>query len=357
MTAAWAPPSRSSQHAAHWRGQIVLVEQTLDGAAVELAQHLQPLRLQPLQQPGDLVDPGDGAAGELGELGVDLGCRGLCNPTRSFGKLPIDVKAALVDPAAEHPQRLFCRRQRRQPVIQLAQHFAVLHAVFAEPIAAARRSSNQYVPAGSSPWRGFRGFDIWRISRSPAASLRCASSSASAAAPSFAGSPSARHIAMVQRCRSSGTIGQPWRGASTCCSMAVSKASLCATTTQLGFAAASTNSGGTGSPGQPQLHGTVVDGICHAQNFRRRVSRVLVRADLLQADLAPGLDVAKQDVRNGDVALGRGAVGERLMHGRYRQLCGNIAKQAGVREAQFVDFNRLRADCHCVTAMPRRRAA
>ena len=131
------------QHAAHWRGQIVLVEQTLDGAAVELAQHLQPLRLQPLQQPGDLIDPGDGAACELGELGVDLGCRGLCYPTRSFGKWPIDVKAALVDPAVEHPHRLFCRRQRGQPVIQLAQYFAVLHAVFAEPLAAARRSSYQ----------------------------------------------------------------------------------------------------------------------------------------------------------------------------------------------------------------------
>ena len=65
------------------------------------------LILQPLQQPGDLVDPGDGAIGELGKLGVDLGCRGLCNPARSFGELPIDMEAALVDPAAEHPQRLF----------------------------------------------------------------------------------------------------------------------------------------------------------------------------------------------------------------------------------------------------------
>ena len=81
----------------------------------------------------------------------------------------------------------------------------------------------------------------------------------------------------------------------------------------------------------PQLHGTVVDGICHAQNFRRRVSRIPVRADLLQVGLAPGLDVAKQDVRNGDVALARGAVGERLMHGAVPPALRGIAKQAGVR--------------------------
>jgi len=35
-----------------------------------------------------------------------LGRRGLCDPARSLGELPIDVKAAFVDAAAEHPQRL-----------------------------------------------------------------------------------------------------------------------------------------------------------------------------------------------------------------------------------------------------------
>ena len=72
----------------------------------------------------------------------------------------------------------------------------------------------------------------------------------------------------------------------------------------------------------PQLHGIVVDGICHAQNFRRRVSRVLVRADLLQAELAPGFDVAKQDVRDSDVDLDLRCGGAAAHAWRYRQLCG-----------------------------------
>ena len=82
--------------------------------------------------------------------------------------------------------------------------------------------------------------------------------------------------------------------------MAVSNASLCAQTSQLGSAAASINSGGTGSPGQPQLHRLIIHRIRHTHDFSRGIGRVLVRADLLQADRAPGLDVAMQNVRNGD---------------------------------------------------------
>jgi hypothetical protein len=62
--------------------------------------------LQPLCQPGDLTDCGDGAIGELGKLGVDLGSCGLGDPARCFGESPINMETARVDPAAERPQRL-----------------------------------------------------------------------------------------------------------------------------------------------------------------------------------------------------------------------------------------------------------
>ena len=58
---------------------------------------------------------------------------------------------------------------------------------------------------------------------------------------------------------------------------------------------------------QPHLHGAVVDGIGRAQNFRRRVGRVLVHADLWQVGVAPGLVVAMQRMR--DAGRGRAAVG------------------------------------------------
>ena len=56
---------------------------------------------------------------------------------------------------------------------------------------------------------------------------------------------------------------------------------------------------------QPHLHGAVVDDIGRAQNFRRTVGRVLVRADLGQVGVAPGL-VAMQ--RMCDAGRGRAAV-------------------------------------------------
>ena len=103
---ACAPPSRSSSTRCTADGRLCLFEQLFDSLAIKCL-HRAALTLQPLSQPGDLVDSGDGASGELGKLGVDFGCRGLCNPACSFGERPIDMEAALVDPAAEHPQRLF----------------------------------------------------------------------------------------------------------------------------------------------------------------------------------------------------------------------------------------------------------
>ena len=67
------------EHAAHGWRQLFRVEQLLNRLAIELLCRAA-LLLQPLQHPGDLIDPGDGAAGELGELGVDLRRRLLCNP-------------------------------------------------------------------------------------------------------------------------------------------------------------------------------------------------------------------------------------------------------------------------------------
>ena len=46
----------------------------------------------------------------------------------------IDMEAALVDPAAQLPQRLFCLGQRRQPIIQLALDLNVLSAIVVEPL-------------------------------------------------------------------------------------------------------------------------------------------------------------------------------------------------------------------------------
>ena len=65
---------------------------------------MQPRSCSHCQQPCDLVDAGDGAAGELGKLGVDLRRRRLRNLTGGLGKCTVNVEATLVDLAAERPQ-------------------------------------------------------------------------------------------------------------------------------------------------------------------------------------------------------------------------------------------------------------
>jgi len=60
--------------------------------------------LQPGHQLGDLVNAGDGAAGELGNLLVDLRCGRLCNPASSFSKSTINTEAASIDLVAQLPQ-------------------------------------------------------------------------------------------------------------------------------------------------------------------------------------------------------------------------------------------------------------
>ena len=89
--------------------------------------------LQPYLQLCDLVDPGDGAASDLGEFSIDLGCRCLCNPARGLREPPIDVKAAVIYRRAQHPQCVLRRQQRAQDVIDLALDLHILAAIFAEP--------------------------------------------------------------------------------------------------------------------------------------------------------------------------------------------------------------------------------
>ena len=152
--------------------------------------------------------------------------------------------------------------------MQFALYFNVLLAVAIEPIEPLLDRRTNMCPPGSSPLRGFRGFDIWCISRSPAASLRFSSSSASAAALSFAGSPSARHIAWVQTWRSSGTSGQPIAGMQHMLlnggfeSVVVRSYTPARIRLQLQRIPAASDR----RPGA-QLHGAVIDGKCHTQNF------------------------------------------------------------------------------------------
>ena len=117
LTAACAPPRRSSSTRRTAGGKSSVLKLPLDCFAVELCA-VQPCCCSHCQQPRDLIDPGDGAAGDLGELGIDLRRRRLCDPPRRFGKLAINTEAALIDPAAQLPERLFGRRQRRQPLKQ-----------------------------------------------------------------------------------------------------------------------------------------------------------------------------------------------------------------------------------------------
>jgi hypothetical protein len=121
------------EHAPHRRRQIFLLELPLDRLAVELLRRAV-MVVQPLQQPRDLVDPGDRAAGDLGKFGVDLRCRRLRDPPRGFGKLAINTEPALVDLAAQRPERLFRRRQRRQPLKQLTFDFDILPTIVVEPV-------------------------------------------------------------------------------------------------------------------------------------------------------------------------------------------------------------------------------
>ena len=164
--------------------------------------------MQPPEQARNLIDAGNGAAGDLGELSIDLRCSGLCNLTGSLSKFPIDTEAASVDLAVEDPQCLLGRRQRRQPCVELALYIDILLAIAVEPIEALR-----ILKPMDDGWIFVlvRTPRLRRLMHQPFASsvfaigelqrISCGAQSA--------GSPVAKHIAIVQTWRSSGTIGQP----------------------------------------------------------------------------------------------------------------------------------------------------
>jgi hypothetical protein len=108
LAAAWAPLWRSSQHATHCRRHIVGRDKILDRSLVERIRDAALLR-QPHLQPPKLVDAGDGAAGQLGELGIEFWGR-LRDRTSCSGQFAVDVKAAGIDAQVEQPQLLLFRR-------------------------------------------------------------------------------------------------------------------------------------------------------------------------------------------------------------------------------------------------------
>jgi hypothetical protein len=74
----------------------LLLELARDRTLIELAQ-CAALPLQPCEQSGDLADPGDGAAGDLGELLIDLRRSSLCNLAGGFSEAAVNTETACVD--------------------------------------------------------------------------------------------------------------------------------------------------------------------------------------------------------------------------------------------------------------------
>ena len=95
-------PKPQFEHPPHRTRQALAFQLALDRPAVELL-HRAALLLQPGQQSGDLIDPGDGTAGEIAKLSIDLRRGRLGDPPCRLGELPVNAEAALVDEAAQLP--------------------------------------------------------------------------------------------------------------------------------------------------------------------------------------------------------------------------------------------------------------
>ena len=63
-----------------------------------------------MKQTRNLVDLTDSITSNLDEFLIDLRPCCLCNLPGGFGKFPVNTETALIDLAAQDPQRLLCRR-------------------------------------------------------------------------------------------------------------------------------------------------------------------------------------------------------------------------------------------------------
>ena len=124
------------EHPLHRRRQFLSpLQLPLDCGLVELLQGAAVL-LQPCQQLRDLVDLGDGAAGELDEFGVDLRRGRLCNLASGFGfgEGAINTKPRLLMPKLVAQIACSAGESAWQPPVNLAFDLYVLPAVSAQPI-------------------------------------------------------------------------------------------------------------------------------------------------------------------------------------------------------------------------------
>ena len=191
---------------------------------------------------------------------------------------------------------MFRRQQRAQDVVELALDLDVLPAILAEPsesfwiVEIERPSADLVLPP-------LRGLAIWCISFSPAASLRLASSSASASRPSFAGNPSARAAACVQRWRSSGMSGKPKRGCRMCCSIRGLERIVVRGYDPVRIVRGLKQFRRHRIAGTPQLHRPIVDGVGHAVNPAAGVSSLAMCANDPQVERAEPLNIAVQHVQ------------------------------------------------------------
>ena len=138
FTAAWAPPSRSSSTRCTGAGSSSARSSCRSIAVLSSFCKVQPFRCSHCSSSRYLVDTGNGAAGDLGELGIDLRCRCLGNLAGSLGEGAVNTEAALVDDGAQLPDRLLSRRQRRQPPVDLTLDLHILPAIFTQPIESLR---------------------------------------------------------------------------------------------------------------------------------------------------------------------------------------------------------------------------
>ena len=91
------------EHAPHRRRQQLGIDSSFSIAFLSSFSRAA-LLLQPCQQLCELVDPGDGAAGDLGELGVDLGAAACAILRAASAKFRSTWKPRSLILRAQHPQ-------------------------------------------------------------------------------------------------------------------------------------------------------------------------------------------------------------------------------------------------------------